>query len=216
MKNICFPLIIICLLFSCKREKALNENQNQIQADNILYHNIMPDTTIHSVQYFIHNEDPESCGDTPMPSDSFANYYVDINDDAINDFLIQTSHSPDSESGSIHCAHVVYLINIFGINSNDSISFTTLSVDVPNNYDSVNNNLISSAATWIQHAALRIAAQGVFYPVYASFQDTYIGVKVDNNYGWIHVAPSGYNGITIKEYAINLTASNPILAGQKH
>ena len=46
-----------------------------------------------------------------------------------------------------------------------------------------------------------------------SFKETYIGIKIKNNYGWIHIAPNN-NVIKIKECAINLTDYNQIKPGQ--
>ena len=47
------------------------------------------------------------------------------------------------------------------------------------------------------------------------FSETYVGVKMNNNFGWIHIKPRTGNVIYISYYAINLTVNNSIIAGQK-
>jgi hypothetical protein len=218
MRKIAF-FFIICSLISCKKH---DEQQDQIpptpqQPDNILYHDIQPDSSIHSVTFYYPIIDPYSCGPVPSPHDSSAVFKLDINGDSINDFSIYTSHGVQEWNQiSPHCKPVLYSIGISGINAGDSISFVhPYSIDIPVRYDTANNKTISYISAWKASATLQLIPQGLPYYPTASFSDTYIGIKVNYNIGWIHVAPSGFNGITIKEYAINLTLFNSINAGQK-
>jgi hypothetical protein len=218
MKNIGFVILIICFLTSCKTDPPIPKCPIPPLPDNILYHDLQPDSSIHSIRYFIYNMDPNSCGDTPVPADSSSACKLDINGDSINDFNIYVGHFPGSTEGSIHCVHVVYVIGISGLNAGDSISFVNnfQGLQVPFNYDTINNFNISHKASWSHNATIQGRTQGIFYGPSVYFNVRYIGVKVNNNYGWILVAPGGLNGIKVKEYAINLTDHNSIKAGQKN
>ena len=218
MKNISFVIIIFSFLVSCSKDKPITQPQNTTQPDNIFYHNFQPNITMHSVLYFIPNQDPESCGDYPVPSDTSTSFKINLDGDTTNDFIFNVATNPSSGAGgSFHCAHIVYTISISGIHAGDSISFTTKNyIQVPVYYDTVSNNVITKNELWRNNVMLSLSGQGVLLPGTASFGDAYIGVKIKNNVGWIHVAPIGLNGVIIKECAINLTPCNSIKAGQKN
>jgi hypothetical protein len=218
MKRFNFLLLICCLVVSCKKDKIIQQNQNQPKPDRIIYMDFQPDIILKSNLYMIINQDPESCGDSPFPDDSTAQYQLDINGDSVNDFAIITSHSYVMSSGSIHCAHYHFSTYITGINAEDSIStqLTEYGIKIANNYDTLVNCVIAdSGSTWNSSAGLLEAAQGYSWPITYYFHDTYIGVKVNNNYGWINVSPRSYTGIFIKECGFNTIQFKSINAGQK-
>jgi len=218
MKWFDFLVIIFCLLVSCKKDKIIQQNQNLSKSDSIKYKDFQPDIILKSNLYMIINQDPESCGDTPFPDDSTAKYQLDIDGDSVNDFAILASHSPGISSGSTHCDHIHYTMYIYGINAEDSIStkLTKYGIKVACNYDTLVNRVIGdSGSTWNSSAELRDASQGYSWPIYYDFDDTYIGVKVNNKYGWIHVSPRSLTGIFIKECGFNPNVFKSINAGQK-
>jgi len=214
MKYSGFLLVIILFALSCKKEPAVNGSYPY--SNNILYHDFQPDTQIHSIQYFIPNYDPESCGDYPVPDNANVTLKIDIDGDGIDDLAFNAGQYPTS-GGSIHCENVIYYVVMSGI-SGDSISFIhPQGFDVPLNYDTVSNNVIDNSASWTNSVDLAGSSEGgVPPPFFTSFNDTYIGIKINNKLGWIHIAPASLNGVIIKEYAINLTAFHLIKVGQKH
>jgi hypothetical protein len=218
VKPLSFVVLICCFLVSCKKAERIEQIQNLPIPDSIKYVDFQPDIILKSNLYMIINEDPESCGDTPFPSDSSAQYQLDMDGDSVDDFAIIASHSPGNSSGSTHCGHFHYTIEIYGINTEDSIStkLTDYGIKVACNYDTLVNRVIGdSGSMWNSSAVLRDASQGYLWPLYYDFNDTYIGVKVNNKYGWIHVSPRSITGIFIKEYGFNPNVFKSINAGQK-
>jgi len=219
MKNIISLILISCLIFSCKKDSTTDQTPGPTnQSDNILYHSFSPNISLHSILSFVYNPDPLSCGNTPVPTDSSIDYNLNLNADSVNDFVIMV-RTTSSTGGSIHCANETYTISINAINADDSINFTSTPgvYPVPIQYDTTSNNVINQTGSWQnQIGTLSLTGQGVNLPFNLHFTDSYIGIKIKNNFGWIHIAPDSLNGIIIKDYAINLTEYNSIKAGQKN
>jgi hypothetical protein len=215
MKNIGYFITILTILVACNKD---SKNQNIKYSDNIRYQDLIPGKIIHSVRYFERNMDPESCGDDPIPEDSSAIFSIDMDGDSIADFMIGAGHSVSDGQGSIHCAHIIYSIGIGGLQPGDSISITSSNDchDAAIKYDTITNVNITNNSLWQKSATLKVGAQGMIWYQWASFGDMYIGVKITNHFGWIHVEPAPFNGIIIKEFALNLTPHNSIKAGQKN
>jgi hypothetical protein len=197
MKNFIEFLVISIILFSC------NKIEDEPKPDKIIYHKFEPFLYVHSIRQYISTNPMWSI---PVPNDSITKCYIDINEDSVNDFYFEARHEPDKNTFSVHYYPLRSFITICGLRNNvlfgyNKSAFTILM------YDSINNNVVKSKSDWIEK--LDLHREG---PVISgcSFSDGYIGVKVENNLGWIHVAPGNNNGIIIMEYAFNTTADNPI------
>lgn len=210
-------LFLFVFVSACKKENENSEDTTfPANSNAIIYKDFQPDLIIHSVDTFYYNWDPESCGDTPFPSDSSASLSISVDGDTTNDFSFFTNHYIDNGSGgSIHCVHAVYSIGIAGIHPGDSISLYHTNLNIPANYDTVVNTIIYQSGIWAQNAFLSLQSHGITIAPYASFSDTYIGIKTNIKFGWIHISPSALNGILINECAINAVLFQPIHAGQK-
>lgn len=73
--------------------------------------------------------------------------------------------------------------------------------------------LISKDDLWSNDFVMALLENGRMIPS-VSFENTYWGLKLDDMMAWIHVERLSNNGISIKEYAFNLTKSMDIIAGQ--
>jgi hypothetical protein len=90
--------------------------------------------------------------------------------------------------------------------------------------DNINNGNFIEAGSFI-NSSLAYGTSAMFHlvaPLTPHFDfdgDKYLPVKlVSGNktmYGWIRIERTGLNSITIKEFALNKTNNNPILARQK-
>ena len=210
MKQFILFLTILILVFSCERYDSHTIN------DNILYFDYIPDTSIGTIKYFTPSPVPPSimnCPNIPTPQDSVTSIYLDVNQDKINDFFIEAVHNKVDFGCGSHCICFYYRIAINGLNNVSFIS-TYLKDDldyVPIKYDSLST--VNKDSTWNERAFLYLYSPGA--PFSTDFFDCYIGIKICNHYGWINIAPTGKNGIVIKEYALNLTEDKNIKCGQK-
>lgn len=200
---------------------ALNNNINKMDTlskiikiypkpDNIVYHKFVPEISINTVDFYTTPGTPDwlNCESIPIPSAGSASVSVDLNGDLINDFSFEAHHEKTKDCGS-HCQCSYYLVSMSGINNTDSISAhkNKYFAYIPELYDSL--ALISKNGFCKDQAFLKLKSSTFV----VNFVDSYIGFKINNNFGWVHVTPNN-NGIIIKEYAINMTENNSIKAGQ--
>jgi len=199
------------LFGSCRKETQIPR-----PPDNVRYSDIAPDSIVRSVRYYIRNMASESCGDYPVPTDSVAYFELDMDGDAVNDFVFSVHHHEVSDEGSVHCEHVQFTIDISGADEGDSISTVDESaLGIPVFYDTTGNSLIGGPdGVWEYWGMVSAWSQGYYPPYIIYLPDSFIGVKVNGNYGWIHVYKLHADGLVIMEYALNLTPGNPIRAGQ--
>jgi hypothetical protein len=216
MKSILI-IFLIPIILSCSKENEHNSDQI-INSDHII--NASPDSirsvicdstySIQSVQFYSPSVVPNmGCEDVPTPYDSVAARAIDLSGDSIEDFVVRTAHSNTTFCSS-HCMCWNYSIRIVGLDAMNKISCSSQSGLTVLAYDTTLS--VSDSGTWRQEVAIHL----IGYPYYVPFIQGYIGVRKKNNFGWILISPFGLNGISIKEFAYNHTANNPIRAGQKN
>jgi len=205
MKKEGILFLIIITMLSCGKTPV--EEQ-----DSILYKTFDPTVTIATVESFYLEDHVVCTADIPVPEDSSVTYSIDINDDLINDFIFDISHNRWEETQYCgHCSIFEYQITISGVNENNFVSNNPVYSWEPRWY--YLNDTISSNRSW--HKEIFVSLQGGCQRPFVDLKDAYIGIKHDNNYGWIHISPLDNNGIEIKELAINQTDNRLIKAGQK-
>lgn len=208
-KLLIFILLLTLLLPSCKKE----ESNDDPLPDQILYRDIEPDVVMNSINYLY--EHPSGCGLVPSPADSTAEYQLDMDLDGINDFKITVKTTYEFVSASGPCANYQYRMYIESLKSSEYISYQ------PNNYyngnflvagDSINSKLL-------YHTSAMFHLVAPLAPYFTFSGDKYLPVKLVSGsktmYGWIRIERYGLNSITLKEFALNITSNNPIIAGQK-
>jgi hypothetical protein len=151
-----------------------------------------------------------NCPPTPF-SNPASTLEIDIDGDSINEFRITCSQSQNIQPfcGS-HCSCWNYFITVKGIGQSDSISYITFGYSHPIMKYNTSESILISAHWWNEAT---IYENSMLQSL--TFNDCYMGVKKNNCFGWIHVAPKYGNGVYVKEFAINLTPNRPIKAGQK-
>jgi hypothetical protein len=211
-------LISLCLFNSCSKKESKENDpipQPQTQPDSILYTECDSSISVYTVLFYTPSLVPPNvadCADLPNTSDTSAYLVIDINKDSVPDFIFEGSDTVTYGQCGSHCACPFYKLKMRALNPGDSISinFTGL-YRVPFAYDTTSS--IQNTATWAAMATLNDITYlwGAIF-----FSETYVGVKMNNNFGWIHIKPRTGNGVYITDYAINLTVNNSIIAGQKH
>jgi hypothetical protein len=204
-------LILILLIFSCSEK-----DESKTTPDKIIYHKSNDDLKINTVRYYTQSIVPptiQNCPSIPTPEDSTASMSVDINGDSIQDFVIEAEHNRLSSGCGSHCICSYYRISIIGQNNKSWISSKLKNnMDyVPIEYDSL--AVIQKDSIWRDRAFLYLDSPDA--PFSADFETSFIGIKINNNFGWIKITPVTGNGLKIIDYAINLTENNIIMAGQQ-
>ena len=205
--NYCYLLITLLALSSCAYDKA--EPKPRFP-DSIIYMNIQ-DTTMTTIRGGV--------GIYFYPSDSSASFSFDADGDGINDLSIGLGHSiqPTGYPG-VH--DVYYSIGAGVFNSSNGISFSGNSGWNSNATIFPHGGLINNSLSYNTQASMYL--RGQYYGNYVSYGslsgDQYIGFRIYKNssyyYGWVLVSMNDFFSLTVKEWAINNTAGNPIHAGQ--
>lgn len=204
--------ISILLFENCKKEKTIEAPQTlQIAPDSIEYYDIIPDTTITSVQYYT------PWGGT-VPSDSSCSLVFDIDSDSTVDFSLSIGHYYHWVSNSNPQANYNYVMSVYSPDS--TCRFTRTSYYGPN----VLANFIPYATiidtSLLYNNYVTLFANQPYmmgYGNYSVLGDNYVGFEFSKNnskyFGWILVTIQHFN-LTLRSWAINKTANNTIFAGQ--
>jgi hypothetical protein len=193
------------LTFACDKD-------NPEPKDEIVYVDIIPDKEIQTVRFYTFQDHAVCTANVPTPTDSTVNFDLDLNCDQEMDFRINVSHSKYTSGYCGHCDRFTYNISIEGLSENDSIANSDTQYWTPrlfNESDTVDKN-----NTWISRAEI-LLLEGCGLPFNADFDKGYIGVKIYNSYGYIHIEKLTNNGIRILEHGFNKTEYNIIKCGQK-
>lgn len=205
MKKTSIFILAIITIISC-------DNNSGMQ-DAIRYTALNPAVRISTVKSY-NLEDHSVCTVyVPVPEDSVVTYWLDIDNDDEDDFILNVSHN--RWAGTEYCGQCSvfeYQITISGAGTNNFISNDTNFSWNPHWYSL--NDTIQSTDHWFKDVFLSM--EGGCDRWLIDIKDTYVGIKHNKNYGWIHIAPLSNNGIEISEYAINQMGNRPIIAGQKN
>ena len=200
LKKLCAVIIASVFLF--------------ITADaQIIYKDVNPDTTVACLQ-----------------SGCTSYFYLDLNNDGINDFSLTSQSSSKKHKGCVGfgCAFSDKTVSekITPLNGN---AVLVNNLGYPS-YTSANNN-IGSPATWGSNPNMILDSvfdyhNAIYYGNWLDTSDGYIGLKLITNghtyYGWLRLSvnkhlfssSSGSASFTIKDYAYNSVPDQAILAGQ--
>lgn len=201
-----FPEFVIMLVFiaACQPEQTK-------PADDIVYVDVTPDIVLQSVRYFTPSQITwMNCPDVPVPVDSTTTCELDMNGDDAADFLIDVSHWFYGSCG--HCESYIYQIFIEGVFGRNFVAMNDTLDQVPQMLNA--GDTIDADRHWAARADLLFSG-GCSSDFLADFEDGYIGVKVGDAYGYIHVAKIPENGIEVTEYGLNISSGRPIVCGQR-
>ena len=196
MKSILIPLFILFILSGCHKDR--------VKPDNIIYHKFVPPIQVIAVSSW-NNSSFDLC-DYPIFSDSSGSVSIDIDSDAINDFKIFYNGNYSPACYGQRCNSYWYDIGIMGLNSIDSVYGIF--------FEDTINNTISPKCKWNKQLG-QVFLTAPCANAIDFLQYPYVGIRLNDKFGWIHFAPIRDKGVEIVEYALNLTANNSIKAGQK-
>lgn len=209
MKTKIFTLVLAVLYLSCEKNPQVD--------DNIYYHDLNPDVLLTSTQYYV--SDPlTSCQETPVPTDSVAQYFLDINNDNINDFVFTVRRWTYVGSGSSFFRTCLRYKN-FSTSINPLNEFNMICSKPSGSREFMKGEVISNDLNWTNFGVTLFGNTIQYFHYYAPENvEHYLGVKIfiDGNpyIGWILVNVT-QDQLIIKEYGINLSQNLRIKAGQK-
>ncbi|MGM0611984.1 MAG: hypothetical protein ACQESM_00585 [Bacteroidota bacterium] len=201
-------LSLLLLSFVC-----CDKDDNE-KVDDILYTDIVPDTSLVSIDSIKHISNGPYCitSKIPYPSDKNMDYEIDINSDNVNDFRISVGHTRitcnDPKCGDYQFFSC--MLEIKGINSGDSLIPSSSQRRIFKKDEEIELKENNGDSDW----NILISGGCHNYPPGEDLQDSYIGVKKNNCVGWIHLNEIN-NGIIIMDFAVNLTPKKSIIAGEK-
>jgi hypothetical protein len=225
-------IAVFTIFISCKKDPKIEpqnntSNSQQIhQPDSIYYKDIVPDTIINSIRGTSYYSSPANPLCTrPVPTDSSANIFLDLDGNLTMDIHINPVHSFTQISVS-DCGSTFGHIFITCINSTDGIITADPKlygqgnpfVNYFNAGDTISNN--NNCLNYVRLTEFIMYAP-LYPPNLASYSgEHYLGIKRTINskvyFGWLHFELVNNNGVKIKEFAINKTSGNSIIVGQKN
>ncbi len=197
---------LVLFVFSCDKNKL----QVKEEPDNILFSNLPNPISESTVRYYNVENHTVCQVDVPIPTDSSTAISIDVDKDSNIDFIFNLSHNywnPTQYCG--HCSIYEYQITIKGVNINDAVAIYNQS-QTTRFY--AENDTVFNEISWANSTIL-IMEGGCMRPTFL-LEDEYIAFKHNNMLGWIKLKDESNNGISIENYAINLTENKPIFAGQ--
>lgn len=220
MKRIFFIGIIISIsIASCSKDVDLTEVNPTLPPSTPVP--LGPDTILYTNPADIYLVSPIGsyfpCSPIPIPLDTLFSDSIDLDLDGTFDLKFSDKHYIQGFSASNPCPTYRCHLSVVGMNSNIKIATTP-----PSYYGGIVgfyiNDSISSTNDYFQYAFLKGAPMiGPAYIV-TSPGEYYIGIQLIQSsktiYGWVRLENTGMNGVIIKDYAVNITNGNPILAGQ--
>jgi hypothetical protein len=209
--------IFAFLLFSEGCKKNDSNITNTVLPDQILYTDLVPDSSATSVRYWIYLIDI-----LPVPDDSSAIIDLDINNDHLMDLRVYVYTSYYWVSNSNPGANYTYGTGLVMLQEKDSVAYSENPGYCIIAKAFKKDSLISVSSKYSEAVATYASGNNWNSPCHCNTfkNDTYFGIKLSvqggYNYGWILISfDIGSNKVTIKEFAINKTLNNPIRAGQK-
>lgn len=191
--------------FSCEKDNPVTKK------DEIVYNDIYPDKEIQTVRFYTFYSNDWCQANYPTPADSSVNFDLDLNEDKVTDFRIIVKHSLFTDGYCGHCEVFTYWISIEGLSEKDSIANSPVgswSPKIFNESEIIDNNNKWASFNWL------IIKEGCMLPFQTDFDDGYLGVKIENSYGFIKIEKLEEKGIRILEYGFNKTENNIIKCGQ--
>jgi len=198
--------ILAMVIAGCGKEEE--------QRKGILHTDLDPDSVIRTIARYYSVPNP-FCGLIPAPDDSARDFSFDLDDDGTYDFNIHLWHF--KQEITQYCGHCDLwhpkMMTVTPLTGDAMVSADTNTGSTEIRfYDSTMSVLPTDR--WISSDAWALREDGCMIP-YIGFSDTWLGLKVNDRLGWIHVARTNHNGLIISSYAINLSKGQPIRAGQK-
>lgn len=221
MRTILSLIFLSSFFISCERDEELLHSPMMPPPapDTIIYTDI-PDFSLITV---FDSTNP-GVSWIPLPQDTLITDSIDVDLDGIFDVKFYLKHWYSFISASNPAANYGCSISVGTILPTDTIAFYDTHywwiADLYLN-DLVSNSLhydyfsINSTGRFISYQF------GTGPPGIHNFTgEKYLGFKMFRNnktmFGWVRIESVGYNGVIVKDFAVNLTDGNSILCGQQN
>ena len=155
------------------------------------------------------------------------NYNLDLNNDAITDFVLTAFHVNPPQLGSPTYSNVT--ASPLNGNAVKDTLVNTIDVSIPLKFNDVIDSNLLLQQSW-QTLGSHSLKEGLYggglasdtvWGLWDNLSDYYLGLRFvqsgQTHYGWVRLrvdVPSTYASIIIRDYAYNSIANQPILAGQ--
>jgi len=191
--------------FSCQTDNAKPDQ-------DILFADLDPDIDMQSVRAFVTDPNAMSsgCPKIPVPFDSLVVYILDLTHDQSPDFRIEVAHSFEGHCGK--CKYFTYNISITGLKAGHAIARSDSEHPIVRIF--THGDTINASHTWVDRGDIHLL-DGCSAPSYIDIPEGYIGLKADDSYGYLHIAPTTYYGIRIMDYGYNASKNGIISCGQQ-
>lgn len=224
-KTILYIFVVIGSLFfyTCKKDAAIMtptpvSTPTPIAPDSINYTDIADISLISTT--VMH---PSMCGVIPSPNDTTMSDSIDIDLDGIFDMKFVNTHYYNPVSASSPCVNYNCYIQVNMINIIDTIAFYNNEYWwIDNLYlnDTIDNDLNYNYFNYpFNNLIISYHCQSGPPGIHNFTGEKYLGFKMFRSgktmFGWVRIESIGYNGVIIKDFAINKTNNNPILCGQQ-
>lgn len=214
-------IFLSVLLFSCEEdEELLHSPMAPPPAPDTIIYTDIPDFSLITVF------DSTLPGVTwiPLPQDTLISDSIDVDLDGIYDVKFYLKHWYDFVSASNPSANYGCSISVGTIQPTDTIAFYDTHYwwieDLYLN-DIVDDNLnfgyypYPAIGRYISYQKV-----GTGPPAIHNFTgEKYVGFKMFRNnktmFGWVRIESVGYNGVIVKDFAVNTTNGNSIRCGQQ-
>jgi hypothetical protein len=225
-----FLAVTVSLVFSgCEKD-----NGNTLPLpDDIILTDVSPDAEIRSVRIFTQVQTADSSiAYIPTPTDSTAFMDLDINGDMIKDFRITVNHSRNRTISNWHWTDdlqdFAYQVYIEGLSDENTISSDYNFCPIEYNASDTIPRIIktppispfnrTNLSIWamifydgLPYHFLAINTKYIYRGGVSAFKGEYIGIKMKNSYGFIHLESLPGKGVKILDYGFNRTEGNGIV-----
>lgn len=210
------PVLLIMILGCNGCKKNTDDSTPIVLPDNILYTDVEPDTSVTSIREWVNYY----YSWIPVPSDSSATIYFDLDQDGIMDVVTGAYTHYDQVSVSNPEVNYTFGSGFGMVRDTDSVAWVPPAEPcycakpfLPDSVIFIDSHYAEGATTSSKYTFAQPCSCNAFSG------DTYFGMKMFRSggycYGWILMSYPSSGTLIVKEYAINLTPGKPIKAGQK-
>lgn len=221
LKKTLFLLSVVSffLISGCERDEDLTPAAAAAtpQPDTIVHLDI---TDISLISNYTGH--PSGCGQIPTPSDTLMVDSLDLDQDGSYDIRFENKHEYNVVSASSPCVNYNCHVTAGMLHPTDTLAMHPVDlwwINMLNENDTINSSVSFNG---LPGAYLFINTRDHIFLGPYSFHnfvgDTYMAFKLNHSgktmYGWIKIESLPFNGVIIKEFAINKTNGNSIACGQ--
>lgn len=209
MKNLLLYLALILVLgYACKKENP----KNDLPKKGIFYKDISPDYEMNTIDSFTFQDRAVCTTYVPVPLDSTVSFDLDVNNDQVKDFKITVHHEPFTRVFCGQCDKFTYSFFIEGLRDGAQIAVNSMQVGAAKLFEV--GNKVSNSSAFINRAEIFLE-DGCLTQLNPTFSEAYIGIKLNNSFGYINLKKLDFNGLMVLDHGFNYEEDTEIACGEK-